>query len=97
MASGHHKPGYRRPRITEKRRVRQPFKIDRMPSLMRERIKQLRAQGKTWQQISAAVGIPKSSLIRWYAVRVEQPSREIEALALAEVMLQERAKGPTCR
>jgi hypothetical protein len=62
-----------------------------MPREIRECIKQLRAEGKPWRHISEVLGIPSTSLNRWYAVRIEQPAREIEVLARAQVLLEGEA------
>ncbi|HWR17132.1 MAG TPA: hypothetical protein VN577_20045 [Terriglobales bacterium] len=40
-----------RPRTGEKREVRQPLKIDKLPLEVHERIQKLRAKGKTWLEI----------------------------------------------
>ncbi len=40
-----------RPKTGQKRITRQPFKIDRLPMEMRERIQRERASGLTWQEI----------------------------------------------
>lgn len=41
----------KRPRTGERRKARQPLKIDRLPVEVRDQIQQLRAQGRTWQEI----------------------------------------------
>src|SRR5258708_7626929 len=48
---GQHKPGYRPPRRGEKRKVRQPFAIDKLPSAWRDQIIAWRAKWLTWEQI----------------------------------------------
>jgi hypothetical protein len=40
-----------RPKTGEKRRVRQPLKLDRVPELLRDRVLQERAAGRTWSEI----------------------------------------------
>lgn len=77
MASGQHRPGYRRPRTGEKRRVRQPLKIDLLPAAARDRIVALRAEGKTWAETAQATGLPVKSLHTWYDLRVEQVQAEV--------------------
>jgi hypothetical protein len=41
----------RKPKTGEKRRARQPLKIDRLPAELRERIQAERAAGLTWEEI----------------------------------------------
>lgn len=67
----------KRPKTGEKRQVRQPFKADSLPQEKRDEVLRLRAEGKSWEAISRAVGVPKSSLHRWYDVRVEQVKQEV--------------------
>jgi hypothetical protein len=88
-----------KPKTGEKRKTRQPLKIDKLPVEMRDAIQQLRAEGKTWQEIEEAsvsfkgwdklslpvlelfpdMKIPRSSLHRWYDLRVEQAAKEVLA------------------
>ena len=92
MSQGKHRPGYRRPLTGQPRKVRQPFLINRLPAKTRERIEELRAEGKTWEEISARSlefsprRLAVSVLHRWFDVHVEQPARapgfsDIEKLA----------------
>ncbi|MGH7936716.1 MAG: hypothetical protein ACREF8_06880 [Chthoniobacterales bacterium] len=48
------KPEYERPRTGEKRAVRQPFAIDKLPSAWRDQIIAWRAKWLTWEQIEEA-------------------------------------------
>jgi DNA invertase Pin-like site-specific DNA recombinase len=96
MTAGQHKAGYHRPRTGKKRRIRLPLRIDKLPQEIRDLIQKLRAEGKTWREIGKATGLPRTTLQRWYDLRVEQPRREIEieALALAYSRgIQPRQKG----
>lgn len=67
--------------------MRQPLRIDRMDQKVRDEILQLRAQGKTWEEIESASvkfagrRLPHTSLHRWYDLRVEQVQREVLAQA----------------
>lgn len=81
MASGKHKPGYRRPRTGEKRKTRQPLLIDKMSETVRAEIQTRRARGETWDEIAEAVKLPSSTLKRWYDIRVEQVNAEVMAQA----------------
>jgi hypothetical protein len=40
-----------RPKTGDKRKTRQPLKIDKLPAEVRDQIQQLRADGKTWTEI----------------------------------------------
>ena len=86
MSRGEHRPGYKRPKTGEARRVRQHFRIDALPQEVRERIRSLRAEGKTWQQISdlsidfSPRRLSLTLLHRWYDVRVEQQEKPANAL-----------------
>ena len=42
-----------RPKTGERREVRQPLKIDKLPAEMQDRIRKERCSGKTWLQIEA--------------------------------------------
>ena len=88
-----------RPKTGEKRKTRQPLKIDKLPMEMRDAIQRLRAEGRTWEEIEELshefegwdklplsvlelfpdMKIPRSSLQRWYDLRVEQVRREVVA------------------
>lgn len=89
---GEHKPGYRAPKTGEKRKVRQPFKLDRLDQKVRDEILKRRAAGQSWQEISdgspefAGHVLAVSVLHRWYDVRVQQAHDE--ALAQSEVARQ---------
>ncbi len=82
---GEHRPGYRRPRTGEKRAVRQPLAIDKLSEEVREKIQKLRAEGKTWEEISeqslkfAGKELAVSTLHRWYDIRIEQVQRDVLA------------------
>jgi hypothetical protein len=41
----------KRPKTGERRRTRQPLKMDRVPELLRDRVMQERAAGRTWSEI----------------------------------------------
>jgi hypothetical protein len=79
---GQHKPGYRRPRTGEKRRTRQPLRIDSFPEEVRKKVQELRAAGETWEEISeasrkfAGEHLAVSTLHRWYDLRVAQAHAE---------------------
>ncbi len=66
-----------------------PLKIDRLPQETRDKILELRAEGKTWWEIEilseqfAGQRLPHTSLHRWYDLRVEQVQREVLARAHA--------------
>jgi hypothetical protein len=81
---GQHKPEYRRPRTGEPRKVRQHFRINALPEEVRTRIKELRDEGKTWQEIEnlsaefSPTRLPLTTLHRWFDVNVEQPARRPE-------------------
>ncbi len=88
-----------KPKTGQKRKTRQPLKIDKLPMEMRDRIQQLRAEGKTWEEIEELSAsfpgwdklplnvlelfpdkrIPRSTLHRWYDIRVDQVAKEIAA------------------
>lgn len=88
-----------RPKTGDKRKTRQPLKIDKLPMEMRDAIQRLRAEGRTWEEIEELspklegwdklpltvlelfpdMRIPRSSLQRWYDLRVEQIRREVMA------------------
>lgn len=88
-----------RPKTGQKRKTRQPLKIDKLPMEMRDAIQRLRADGRTWEEIEELspafegwdklplsvlelfpdMKIPRSSLQRWYDIRVEQVRREVVA------------------
>jgi len=88
---GEHKPGYRAPRTLEKRKVRQPLKIDKLDPKVRAAILEARAAGATWEETaelaSKAAGtlsegglaepLAVSLVHRWYDIRVEQVQREV--------------------
>jgi hypothetical protein len=71
-----------RARTGERRKVRQPFRVDKFPQKVRDAILKARAAGATWDETaeaaSAAAGEPigHSAVSRWYDVRVEQMRRE---------------------
>ena len=81
MSKGEHRLGYKRPGTGEKRKVRQPLLINKLSIKTRERIKELRAEGKTWQEISdlspkfSPQRLALSTLHRWFDLAVEQPAR----------------------
>ncbi|MBZ5531822.1 MAG: hypothetical protein LAO20_10350 [Acidobacteriia bacterium] len=94
MRTGKHRPGYRPPRMGEKRRTRQPLWIDRLGQNVRDAIVEERALGKTWLQVSQAVSplagrrLACSTLARWFDLRIEQPQREAQgSAALLSAML----------
>src|ERR1017187_7463228 len=78
-----HKAGYRQPRTGEKRKTRQPFRVDAMKPAVREEILTARAEGCTWQETAeratkaAGEAIALSVCQRWYDVRVEQVQKEV--------------------
>jgi hypothetical protein len=59
-----------RPKTGEKRRTRQPLKIDRLPVEVRDAIQKLRAQGKTWLEIEELSSLPldKGGFVNWDAL-----------------------------
>jgi hypothetical protein len=72
------------PKTGEPRKTRQPFWINTLPAKVRDRIKELRAEGKTWEQIEelslefSPKRLPANTLHRWFDVNVEQPARQPE-------------------
>jgi hypothetical protein len=86
---GEHKPGYRAPRTGEKRKVRQPLKIDKLSQAVRDAILKARADGATWEETAelatkanaGGLMLPPSQVHRWYDLRVEQVHREVLAQA----------------
>ncbi|MBZ5702136.1 MAG: DUF1699 family protein [Acidobacteriia bacterium] len=84
MSRGEHRPGYKRPRTGEPRRVHQHFWINTLPAKVRDRIKELRAEGKTWEEIAelsrefSPKRLAPSVLHRWFDVHVQQPARRPE-------------------
>jgi Protein of unknown function (DUF3486) len=90
-----------RPKTGERRRTRQPLKIDKLPIELRDRIQVERAAGATWeeieelsptfdewkkvpgdaQQMFPGLKLPKSSLQRWWDLRVDQVKRDVMAQA----------------
>jgi len=68
----------KRPLTGEPRKTRQPFFINTLPRPTRERIRELRAEGKTWKEIEelsptfSPKRLPHSTLQRWFDVNVEQ-------------------------
>lgn len=81
MSAGNHKPGYRAPRTGEKRKTRQPLRIDKLPEETRADIQTRRAKGETWDEIAEATKLPPTTLKRWYDLRVEQVNAEVMAQA----------------
>lgn len=79
----------RRRRTGEQPQIRMPLRIDRLPQATRDKIQELRAKGRTWEEIEAVSEsfagqrLPRSSLARWYDLRVEQVQREVLARAHA--------------
>lgn len=89
MSAGEHKPEYRAPRTGEKRKVRQPFDIDKLSEEVRKEIQKRRAEGQTLQEISdasprfAGQVLSVKKLHTWLDVRFEQVmerSERMEAL-----------------
>lgn len=84
---GEHKPGYQAPRTGEPRKVRQPLRIDKLSTGVREAILRARADGATWQEAAeraskvAGESLAASVVHRWYDLRVEQVQREVMAQA----------------
>ncbi len=88
-----------KPKTGQKRKTRQPLKIDKLPIEMRDQIQRLRAEGRTWEEIEELsqkfegwdklplavlelfpdMKIPRSSLHRWYDLRVEQVRQDVMA------------------
>jgi hypothetical protein len=88
-----------RPGTGEKRKTRQPLKLDRLPREVHEEILAARAEGKTWSEIedlsrefvpwselAPALALqypgrklPRTTLQRWYDLRVEQVRKEVMA------------------
>ena len=69
------------PLTGEPRKTRQPFFINTLPRPTRERIRELRAEGKTWKEIEelsptfSPKRLPHSTLQRWFDVNVEQKEK----------------------
>jgi hypothetical protein len=78
---GTHRPGYRPPRTGEKRKTRQPIRIDALPEEVRAEIQKRRAAGETWDEIAEATKLPPTTLKRWYDLRVDQVNAEVAAQA----------------
>lgn len=78
MPSGKHRPGYKRPKLGERRRQRKPLAIDRLPPETREHIQALRATGHSWMDIAAETGLSLYKLRNWYDQRIEQALAEVE-------------------
>ncbi|QNI34522.1 DUF3486 family protein [Alloacidobacterium dinghuense] len=59
-----------RPKTGERRRARQPLKIDRLPIEVRDKIQALRSKGKTWQEIEelSALPVDKGGFVAWDAL-----------------------------
>lgn len=80
---GEHKPGYRAPRTGEKRKTRQPLKIDALPQKVRDGILKARANGATWEETAAFASVENGASLavsvvhRWYDLRVAQVQREV--------------------
>jgi hypothetical protein len=90
-----------RPKTGDKRKTRQPLKIDKLPAELRDRIQMERSLGLTWEEIEEispsfkewekvsdagmklfpGKRIPKSSLQRWWDLRVDQVKAELMARA----------------
>lgn len=84
---GQHRPGYRKPRTGERRQVRQPFAIDKLPEAVRQEILRARAEGATWEETAeratkaAAQPVSASMAHRWYYVRVDRVQKDVLAQA----------------
>lgn len=82
---GENKADYRRPRTGEKRRVRQPLRIDGLSQEVRETILKARTSGKTWEETAeeatkiAGEPLAVTTVHRWYDLRVEQVQKEVMA------------------
>jgi hypothetical protein len=59
-----------RPKTGDKRKTRQPLKIDKLPAEVRDQIQQLRADGKTWTEIEEL----SAEFVKWDAL----PTRVLE-------------------
>jgi hypothetical protein len=70
-----------KPLTGEKRKTRQPLRIDKLPEEVRTEIQQRRAKGETWDEIADATKLPPTTLKRWYDIRVEQVNAEVMAQA----------------
>ena len=79
--SGNDKPGYRQPRTGEKRKTRQPFKLDRMKPEVRDAVVEARREGCTWGETATRASALAGTMIwpsvvhRWYDVRISQGQR----------------------
>lgn len=73
-------PRYFHPRTGEKRKHIQPLRIDRLGSAVKDAIIAARASGEAWARVaemaSAAAGqkLSRTSVQRWYDLRIEQQS-----------------------
>lgn len=71
--------GKSRPKTGERRAVKQPLKIDRMPMDVRNAILELRDQGKTWVEIEELSSLPyskqwrqdKGGFVNWDALPID--------------------------
>jgi hypothetical protein len=81
LAKKHNSSAHRLPRTGEKRKTRQPFKLDRMKPFVREIAIEARREGYTWKEtarlasIAAGETISAMSVHRWYDVRIFQGQR----------------------
>lgn len=84
----------RMPRTGEPRKHRRILVIDRLPQGVKDEIVAARAASETWQitadRASAVAGrrLPRTSVQRWYDLRVEQPAKEaaMNGASLTEVV-----------
>jgi len=88
MPQGKHRAGYRKPRTGEKRRAQQPFKIDRLPEAIKQKVIAARAKFTPYSEVAEMVSkmsgqsVSTDAVQRWYDVRVRQMNER--ALAQAE-------------
>ena len=95
MPAGKHRDGYKQPRVGQRRRVRKPLTLDRLPQETKQKILELRTAGRTWEQIAAELKVSLKALRNWYDLRVEQATEDIEQRRRATDRLVEKwGAGP---
>ncbi len=95
MPAGKHKPGYKQPKVGERRRVRKPLTLDRLPPETKQKILELRTAGRTWEQVAAELKLSPKALRNWYDLRIEQATEDIEQRRRATDRLVEKwGAGP---
>jgi hypothetical protein len=82
---GQHKPGYKRPRVGEKRKTRQPFRLDKLSQEVRDAVQTARSKGMTWEETAALASelagekLWPSNCQDWYEERMVRVKRAVMA------------------